>query len=210
MRPVRRDGRAEATHCLEVELRTEGGRPVSLVRALEEVGVEVWHYRFAIVAVKKEPRREVHVLTHGRTATKLPIVVGLSKLADRATHVPSPVILEGDVSVGVVSPLQWQAFGCPPLPPVVVQLEAVVEESRLAIEESGPGAPGNLIGATQIAEVVHLEAWRAARIRGLEHQVLSADFAESHFFGVTAQRCAAAIEWKIGVGALEEVHAVVL
>ena len=122
----------------------------------------------------------------------------------------SPVVLEGDVGVVVVSPFKREAVGCPPLPPVVVQLEAIIKEARLAIEEAHPCAPRLLVGAAQIAEVVDLEAGRAARKCGLEHQMLTRDLAEPDFFGVTAERGTAAVQWKIGIRSLIKVHAVVL
>src|SRR5437763_1158039 len=97
-------------------------------------GVGTWVERSASSA------RPTTIVNCG-AAAQLTIVVGLAELADRSTHVPTPVILEGDVGVGVVRALEREPIGRPPLPPVVVQLEAIVEEARLTVKESRPGAP---------------------------------------------------------------------
>ena len=56
-----------------------------------------------------------------------------------------------------------------------------------AVEVSHPRVPRLLVGAAQKAEIVDLEAGRAALIRGLEHQVLAADLVELEFLGVAAE-----------------------
>ncbi len=113
-----------------------------------------------------------------------------------------------DVQIGIVRRLQRQPRRGQVLPPVVVPLEAIVPRPLLAVEEAHPGVPRLLVGAAQVAHVVHLEPRRPALVRRLEHQVRAAHLVELELLGVAAERRARRIERQRGIRALVVVHGV--
>src|SRR2546430_14036994 len=78
-----------------------------------------------------------------------------------------PGVAERDVCVGIERPLFGQSPRRPILPPVEIPLKPLVQGALVAIEVADPGAPGLLVGALQVAQVVDLEARRAPLVAGL-------------------------------------------
>src|SRR2546426_6427312 len=69
-----------------------------------------------------------------------------------------PGVAERNVCVGIERPLFGQSPRRPILPPVEIPLKPLVQGALVAIEVADPGAPGLLVGALQVAQVVDLEA----------------------------------------------------
>src|SRR4051812_682666 len=111
-----------------------------------------------VIAVDAKPRREIRILTHRWTTARRAIVERGAELTERAAHVPAPIVLERDVRVCIVCALDRHSLRRPVLPPVVVPLEAVVEEARLSVGVSRPRAPRRLICTAQEPHVVRLES----------------------------------------------------
>ena len=76
--------------------------------------------------------------------------------------------------------------------------------------EVGPVGPRLLIGLAQKADVVDLEAGRAPLVGGLELEPLAADLGEAHLHVAAAERGAGRVEGQRPVGALVEVHRILL
>src|SRR6267142_656601 len=96
------------------------------------------------------------------------------------------------------------------VPPVVVQLKAVVQLSLVPVEESDPRIPGDLVGPPEVAKVIDLESLGAALIIGLEQHMLTADLAELELLRVAGEVRTVRVEWKVGVRTLIIVHRVSL
>src|SRR5690349_13426713 len=100
------------------------------------------------------------ILANRRSAARCAIVVHSAELPECATKMEPHIVLERDMSVRVVRALERKSVGRPVLPPVLVQLESVVEPTLLSIEESGPRAPRRLIRSTQKSEIIDFESRR--------------------------------------------------
>src|SRR6202022_3401190 len=81
---------------------------------------------------------------------------------------------------------------------------------RLAVEETPPCGPRLLVRAPEETEVIDLESIGATKVRGLEHQVLSGDFAELQFLRVAGGGGRGGMGGNPRVGALVIVNAVCL
>src|SRR5438034_10758441 len=113
-----------------------------------------------------------------------------------------PSVAERRVRVRIERPLLGQSPRRPILPPVEVPLKTLVQGARVAIEVADPSAPGLLIGALQVAQVVDLEARRAPLVAGLAQEVRPAHLAELQLLGVSRARRARRVVREPGVGSL--------
>src|SRR6266436_3708767 len=170
----------------------------------------IGHQRSAIVAGDAHPRSDVGILPDRRATARRTIIVSGAQLSHSSARVESPVVPERDVGVGIVRSLERQPVRGPVLPPVVVQLKAVVELSLVPVEESGPGIPRYLVCAPEVAQVIDLESLGSALIVGLEQHVLSADLAELELLRVAGEVRTVWVERKVGVRTLIIVHCVSL
>src|SRR5438128_10438389 len=99
-----------------------------------------------------------------------------------------PGVAGRDVCVGIERPLFGQSARRPILPPVEIPLKPLVQGALVAIEVSDPSAPGLLVGALQVAQVVDLEARRAPLVAGLTPEVRPAPLAELPLLAVSRGR----------------------
>ena len=99
-----------------------------------------------------------------------------------------PRVIESGMGVGIERPLLGQSRGRPVLPPVEIPLEPPIQPALVPVEVSGPGAPRLLIGALQVAEIVDLEARRAALEVCLEEKVIAAHLAKLQPLDVPRER----------------------
>src|SRR6266566_9610605 len=178
--------------------------------SLEIVEPHIGHQRSAIVAGDAHPWSDVAILSDRRAAALRTIIVSGAQLSHSSARVEPPVVPERDVGVGIVRGLERQPGRSPVLPPVVVQLKAVVELSLVPVEESGPRIPRHLVGPPEVAEVIDLEPFGTPLIVGLEQQMLSADLAELELLRVAGELRSVRVEWKVGVRTLIIVHRVSL
>src|SRR5207237_8141081 len=107
---------------------------------------------------------------------------------DRDSILQRPRVIESGMGVGIDRPLLGQSRGRPILPPVEIPLEPPIQQALVAVEVSGPGAPRLLIGALQVAEIVDLEARRAALEVRLEEKVIAAHLGKLQPLDVPRQR----------------------
>src|SRR6266511_344538 len=182
------DRRRDARRHLEVEPRTQIDALGPPAVAPPVVDPEGRDDRFAVVPVQTGPRREVRILTDGGTAAPARVAVRLAQLAQGAPGMERPGVVERDVRVGVERALLGQAPAGPVLPPVGIPLKPLVQGAPVAIEVSDPGAPGLLVRALQVAQVVDFEAGGAPLVAGLPQEVRAAHLADLQLYGITGER----------------------
>src|SRR5260221_8504415 len=160
---------------------------------MEPVEPQVRDDHLAVVAVDAQPRGDVGILPDRRPAARAVVAIRRAELPYRAAEVERPGVVERGVRVRVERALLGKPGGRPVLPPVEIPLEALIQLARVAVEETRPRAPRQLIGPTQIPQVVGLETGRAAlEVRLKEHS--PAHLTELPRFVVPPQRRAWRVE----------------
>ena len=174
--------------------------------AQQVVHPEFRHQRLAVVALDAGPGGDVGILADRRAAAGAAVAIGGADLAEGATDVEPPAVLELGVDVGVERTLGGEPVEAPVLP--VVEVPAQLTEHLVGIAEGevGPGSPHLLVGLAQEADVVDLESRCAPLVRGLPDQPPPTDFRDPELEVGARERGASGVQLERPVGALIEVH----
>src|SRR5207253_6685079 len=111
-------------------------------------------------------------------SSDLTIAVVGPELAGPSAGVQPPPVVQLDVHVRVGSALHGRARSGPVLLPVEVPECRLIERAGMPRLEREPCVPALLIGLPQEAQVVHLEALRAALVGGLKPSDSTAHLSE--------------------------------
>ena len=133
-------------------------------------------------------------LSEQRTAARASIAVARRELAERSAEMGVPVVHESHVAVEIHGVLEARSRGVERLPVVAVELRPSIDAARALEGEGAPRAPVEHVGASEIADVVHLEARRLSDDARLEACDAAAVLAELELLGVAAERRTVGVE----------------